>query len=232
MKVQVYSESLDIKEVLEKVDAYRGYKEPFQMDVKVTDYVDDSIKSELKLQTYVKDQSSSFLKYIYPPIDTGKILLMVDDNIWFYNKKLSKPLRLSPRQRLIGNVSNADVARANFSFDYMPKFKSNQSIGGVACTVIELTAKNQKVAYPKIILYVQSSGYKPVKGEFFSDSGRLLKEAYYTKFNQFSDRERLTKVEIIDGIIKTHKTIIEYSNYKLNKLPDSHYNPDFLPRIQ
>lgn len=223
----------DAKVILAKVDAYRGYNQPFQMNVEVVDYdKNGKVGHKLSFLAYIKDRQSSFLKYIYPPIDKGKVLLMVDDNVWFYHKKISKPLRLSQRQRLLGNVSNADVARANFSFDYSPKIQGRKNIKKQNALVLELNAKHKKVAYSKIILYLSPDTYKPIQGEFYAFSGKLLKTSTYTQFHKVGNSLKIKQMEIVDAVLKGTKTTINYSEYKLKSLPDHYFNPDFLPRIR
>jgi len=221
------------KDILAKVDTYRGYNQPFQMNVEVIDYNKNGKEgNKLSFLAHIKDRQSSFLKYIYPPIDKGKVLLMVGNNVWFYHKKISKPLRLSQRQRLLGNVSNADVARANFSFDYTPEIQGKKKIKKQNTLVLELKAKHKKVAYSKIILYLNPDTYQPIQGEFYAFSGKLLKTSTYTQFHKVSDSLKIKQMEIVDAVLKGSKTTITYSEYELKSLPDHYFNPDFLPRIQ
>jgi len=221
------------EKILEKVDSYRGYNQAFSMTVKVRDYNKEAkLKNQIHFKAYIKDRQSSFLNYQYPKLDKGKVMLMVADNVWFYHKKIAKPLRLSQRQRLLGNVSNADVARANFSFDYQPTLKGKQEKNGQELLTLELIAKHKKAAYSKIMLYVLPQSYKPVIGEFYAFSGRLLKESHYKEFQKVDNQEKLKRMDIYDAVLKGSRTTIEYSDFTLEKLPDHYFNADFLPRIK
>lgn len=224
------------KDILTKIDSYRGLTKKFSMDIVLSDYKQEEQKKRLKtiigLQVYVKDNHSSFIKYTRPPRDKGKVMLMVDENIWFYQKKLRKPLRISQRQRFLGGTSNADIARANFSGDYIPKLKSEETINDKKLITLELNAKDNKVAYGKIILWVSKKDYKPYKGEFYALSGKLLKTAFYKSFTEHPSGEKISEIEIFDAVIKNNVTTIKYSNYSKKSVPDYYFNPDYLPRMK
>ena len=46
---------------------------------------------------------------------------MLRDAMWIYMPTASRPIRISPLQRLMGQASNGDVARTNFATDYDAK---------------------------------------------------------------------------------------------------------------
>lgn len=212
-------------DILKKVDDYRGFSGSFEMKVKVLDYdIDGKELEQIEFKVLVKNAGVSFLEYKFPKLDKGKMLLMKDENIWFYSTDISKPLRISPNQRLLGNVSNADVAHANFSYDYYSKIISEKA----DVITLELNAKRESVMYGKIILKISAIDYKPISGEFFAATGKLLKTANYTKFTT----GKLAKMEIYDGILKNKKTVIEYSAYKERQVPDYYFNPEYLPRLK
>ena len=232
-EINIGYKQLSSIEILNNVDSYRGYEKAFRMEISVIDYGENENEiNRLNFIAYVKNRSSSLLKYTYPVFDKNKLLLMIKNNIWFYHKKISNPLRLSPRQRLLGNVSNADVARANFSYDYIPKIIGEDNINNKKVIIMDLIAKNKNVAYSKIKLYIDINDYRPIKGEYYAISGKIIKTSYYVEFQEVKDSLKLKKVEIFDNIIKTKKTIIEYGNFEEKELPNHYYNSDFLPRIK
>ncbi len=223
----------DAAAILERVDGYRGYQEPFSMAITVTDRgTDGKPGNRLRFTAHIKDRGSSFLQYTYPPVDQGKLLLMVNEAIWFYHKKISKPLRLSQRQRLLGNVSNADVARANFAIDYTPQVRGFEVIDGQKALMLTLTAKHEQVAYAQIIMAVHPRTYRPILGRFYAASGKLLKTSTYDSYQRVGDGEKLQTMTIRDAILTDTQTQIEYRDYQLQALPPHYYNPDFLPRIR
>ena len=62
--------------------------------------------------------TSSVVEFVAPATEKGKFLLMLRDAMWIYMPSARRPIRISPLQRLMGQASNGDVARTNFTVDY------------------------------------------------------------------------------------------------------------------
>lgn len=219
--------------ILEKVDGYRGYTQPFKMDIRVVELDSSGTEgAELRFTGYMNDRQTGLLVYQYPPRDIDKVLLMIGETIWFYQTSIRQPIRMSARQRLMGNVSNADIARANFSGDYTPKLRPSVIRNGQSIVVIELIAKTNSVGYEKIVLYLTPKIYRPIYAEFYALSGKLLKTCQYTEFKTYGATEKITEIVVTDAIVLTKKTIIRYSNYGMQALPPHYFTGDFLPRVR
>ena len=86
--------------------------------------------------------------------------------------------------------------------------------------------------YHRIELWVEQSSSRPVKGKFYSESDRLLKTAYYRRFQSQLGLERPTEIVIIDGLTPSWVTVMRYSNYAWREIPDSWLQRDYLPRFR
>jgi len=84
---------------------------------------------------------------------------MVGRDLWVFLPDISKPLRISLQQRLLGDVSNGDLARANFVGDYMPSIEEVRQ----AFYVLLLKAKSEDVTYGSIKLWVDKKSFRPLK---------------------------------------------------------------------
>ncbi|MGH8258257.1 MAG: outer membrane lipoprotein-sorting protein, partial [Steroidobacteraceae bacterium] len=80
--------------------------------------------------------------------------------------------------------------------------------------------------------WIDRSNHRPVKAKFYSDSGRLLKTAYYRTFRPELGAERSTEIVIIDGLTPSWVTVMSYSSYAWRKVPDSWLQRDYLPRFR
>ena len=112
---------------------------------------------------------------VEPASERGQILLMKGRDLWMFLPKVSQPVRLSLAQRLVGQVSNGDIARANFAGDYTPTLVGMETVGNDRLYVLELIAVDRGVTYQRVRYWVKQSGYWPQKAEFYSLSNRLLK---------------------------------------------------------
>ncbi|MBI5327623.1 MAG: outer membrane lipoprotein-sorting protein [Deltaproteobacteria bacterium] len=219
--------ALTPQEVLEKVDNIRAPDRTFIFNLKVTvKKGDDEDVSEFSVR--VKDAKKSLVVFKSPPSNKGRVLLMVEDNMWIYIPGTRNPIRISPQQQIMGRVSNGDVARVVYNLDYNVESLENEG------EIIKMTlaAKTKGAAYKSINLWIEKETFKPIKAEFFALSGKLLKTGYYKGYKEILGKERPTIIEIHDGIKEPEISIMEYSNIKLEDTPDAHFQKTFMERVK
>ncbi len=62
--------------------------------------------------------NASLAETLEPPRSRGARLLQVERNMWLTRPGLSKPIPISPRQRMSGQAANGDIAATNYAADY------------------------------------------------------------------------------------------------------------------
>ena len=72
----------------------------------------------------------------------------------------------------------------------------------------------------------------PVERVTLDESGRLLKTAFYRKYQQQLGAERPTETVIIDGLNPQSVTLIQLSEFQSRQVPASWMQRDYLPRYQ
>ena len=218
--------------IVAKADAVRGPASSFRMKIRVVSQRPDQNEQEIFLETYVKDRTTSVVKFINPPREKGKAMLMVNDDLWMYIPGSKRTFRISPQQRLLGDVSNADVARVNYADDYNAKIlKEHDNAEGKDCYLLELNAKT-KVSYHRIHYWIERGTYKPVKATFFAVSGKPLKFATYKGYKTIAGASRPTIVYIVDGIKPDWKSEIHYTSMGTKTFPDSIFQQSALPDLR
>ena len=225
------SYALTPQEILEKVDQIRAPANTFTFHLKVTVNKNDQ-DSQAEFFVRVKDARKSLVIYKSSPANKGRVLLLVENNMWIYIPGTRNPLRISPQQQIMGRVSNADAARVVFSLDYEAESVADDVLGGQKVLKISLLAKTTGAAYKNIILWVDNETYQPLKAEFFALSGKLLKTAYFKEYQDVLGKKRPTVLEIHDGIRESEVSIMEYSDIKIEDTPDAYYQKTFMDRVE
>lgn len=147
--------------------------------------------------------NDSVAEFTAPQKVNGQKLLMRGRNFWFSRPGLSKPVPISPRQRLIGDVSNGDVAATNYAGDYKAIWLRSEAVDGEACELLELKAAQSGVSYDRILYWVSASRGLALKAEFYSLSGQLLKTArfdYATVRHDGKSRPFVSRMLISDAL--------------------------------
>ncbi len=219
------------QEILEKVDQIRAPANTFTFHLKVTvNKSDEDSKAEFFVR--VKDARKSLVIYKSPPLNRGRVLLLIENNMWIYIPGTRNPLRISPQQQIMGRVSNADAARVVFSLDYSADSITQDVLGGQKILKMSLTAKTTGAAYKSITLWIENENYRPIKAEFFAVSGKLLKTTYYKEYKDILGQKRPTVLEVHDGIRESEVSIMEYSDIRIEDTPDAYYQKTFMDRVQ
>jgi len=231
--------------IIVRSDAVRNPDKPFVVTVLLTEYVSGSTRNQIILRVYAKvdmasGQFKNLVRYIEPPRDLGKAVLMNGTMMWFYDPASKTSVRISPQQRLIGQASEGDVVTVNFAKDYSAKLVGQAGVETLddadrvsrACWHLELRPVNDSAIYGRIEYWVEKDTYRPVKGKFYSDSGRLLKIAYYHRYREALGGLRPSEVILIDAVNSRLVTTMNFSNYQEKDIPDSWYQREFLPRLK
>jgi outer membrane lipoprotein-sorting protein len=214
----------DAKDILRRSDAYRSALDSFSIDVDLTSF-EDGVKSEAsKFRVYGKGVDRSVIEFLAPASDKGRYVLMLRDAMWIYVPSSSRPIRISPMQRLMGQASNGDVARTSFTVDYEATSATQEG----DAWVLELAAKDPSMSYKRVRLWVDRSSYEPRRADFYVASGKLLKRARYTQFGTLSGSRVVIQVEIEDLLRTGNRTVMRYANLTARSNPDKMFTKDSL----
>lgn len=213
----------DANDILRRSDAFRGGIDSFSVDVELTSF-EGPTSDTSKFRVYGKGADRSVVEFLAPAADKGRYVLMSRDAMWIYLPSSSRPIRISPTQRLMGQASNGDVARTSFAVDY----EAISATEDGDQWLLELQAKDPSMSYKRVRLWVDRSSYEPRRADFYVASGKLLKRARYTQFGSMSGRRVVTEVEIEDLLRTGHRTVMRYTNLMSRKNPDKMFTKDAL----
>jgi outer membrane lipoprotein-sorting protein len=210
--IALYAE--DAASVLARTDQSRNQMSSFAVDVELTSSTPDGRHETSKFRVYGKGSDRSVVEFIAPQTEKGKILLMLRDAMWIYMPSASRPIRISPLQRLMGQASNGDVARMNFGVDYQPAAIADDG----DTWVLDLAAKDPSVAFNRVRLWVDKQSFAPRRADFYVVSGKLIKHATYAE----------DRVEIDDALRPGHRTVMRYTNRVARENPERMFTKDAL----
>ena len=231
----------DAQALLAASDAVRNPDQPFRVTVTVTEFESGKQVNTATLVSVARKleaggQYASIVRFAQPARDAGKAMLKQGNDLWFYDPGTRSTLRISPQQRLMGQASNGDVVTVNFARDYKATLAAEETIQDGErqqrrAYKLQLTAAEDDAAYAAIELWVDADNKAPLKARFFADSGRLLKTAFYRRFQQQLGALRPTETIIIDGLDPKAVTIMRFTDYATRNAPTNWFQRDYLPRF-
>lgn len=229
-------------DIVEAADHARNPEQPFQQTLTLVDYEHSKARDRVVLRVHAKldagtRQFRNLVRYVDPPRDAGKLVLLDASKMWFYDPASKTSIRISAQQRLTGQASNGDVLTANLARDYTAKLVGEETIKDAdhkdqKVWHLDLAAATSDAMYSRLEYWIAEDGYRAVKGKFYSDSGRLLKIAYYRKFADVLGGTRPTEIVIIDAVDSNLVTTVTASDFAESAIPDAWFQRDYLPRIE
>lgn len=225
-------QGVSAQDILKYADLVRFPPEGFEVSINIRTSQQGNLTEERTLKVLSKGNENTVVMTVEPASERGQILLMRGRDLWFFLPKVSQPVRLSLAQRLVGQVSNGDIARANFAGDYTPTLVGMETVGNDRLYVLDLIAVDRGVTYQRVRYWVKQSSYWPQTAEFYSLSNRLLKICRYQEFRPLAGKVRPTKLVMVDALKKGEESTLEYSNMKLRELPDRIFTKEYLRRLK
>ncbi|MBF5044868.1 outer membrane lipoprotein-sorting protein [Aggregicoccus sp. 17bor-14] len=161
-----------------------------------------------------------------PKGESGKGYLRLDKNLWSYDPNVGKWERRTERERIAGTDSRrADFDESRLAEEYTPKFEGDGTLGKFKVHMLTLSAKpGIDVAYPVVKLWVDADTSNVLKRQEFALSGRLLRTAYYPKWQKLYSESKKADVwypqemRFFDEVEKANSTIVLIKTVDLRPL--------------
>jgi len=209
----------DVDAILKRSDAYRNGWPSYVLRVKITTYESNRADEEKLYEVSQKGTEKTYVDFLSPR-DKGRHLLMLGDDMWIYLPDTSRPVRITPLERLSGDASNGDVARTNYSVDYTPVYVRSEKLGADECHVLELTAKRKGSTYQRILYWVRTEDARPERAEFYLTSGKHIKSATFDEYATVAGKPQLRRLTLYDEIRHNSRSVLEYTGIAPRELPD------------
>ena len=224
--------SQSLREIVRKADEARGNAEGVEWRIDI-----QSVEKGREQQRTLRVQARGFnslAEFLAPPNVKGQKLLMLDRNMWFAKPGLSKPVPISPRQKLLGGAANGDIASTNYAGDYDIAKTSEDAANGEKCYLFDLKAADNRATYDRILYWISMERLVGVKAEFYTVSGKMFKTAVFEYQNSIDiggrRREFISKMVITNALIKDEVTTMNYGGVVIREIPDSVFNLNLLTR--
>lgn len=218
-------------EILRRVDKVRCPDESFSLVARVSSYKLDGPKQSALYDVRMQSREKAIVRTLQPAHERGRLILMRDNDFWFFFPEVSKPLKITAEERFLGDIANGDIARINFFSDYRAQFLKEEIIGQKKYDVLQLSAKDKKATYGKAVLWVEKKTYWPLKAEFYAESGRFLKTCSYENYKMLAGRMRPSRLVLRDALVEGQYSVIEYDKIELEKIEDKYFTREYLKKM-
>ncbi len=211
-----------VQSLLKQADAYRQQAGAVKIAVSIDSYVKDVLDKNRLYEVHSFPQHRS-LVVMQSTVEAGQMLLMLDDNYWLIMPKSSRPVRITPVQKLIGEASTGDIATLTWAGDYDGNIIERTDTQ----VTLNLQAQREGLTYEHITLTVDAKTNAPIRAELFVKSGKLAKRASFT-LGSMNGKTMVTAMTLIDALQDDKRTEVRYAAQTESRLPEVVFNPQYL----
>lgn len=167
------------------------------------------------------NKGGDFLIEFTSAAEEGQKILRTGSVVYLFFPDAEDLMRLqgsSLKQGMMGSdISYEDMTEGNSTLDKYDAVKLDDiEIDGVDCWAVELTGKSRAVPYYRRIVYVEKATYLPKKEDYFSKSGKLLKELRVLEVKKVNGLWIITEMVIEDKLKKNSSTRLKMNSVQLN----------------
>jgi outer membrane lipoprotein-sorting protein len=161
---------------------------------------------------WVRGKDYSLLRYLSPEREKGTGCLKIKNTIYLYMPSVHKTITISGRNQLMNsNFSTADILGIDLINDYDYSLEGTEKIDETDHYIFLLKAKTRKAVYNTIKVWIRKQDYLPVKNEYYTTSGKLLRIMRYEGYGAFLKRANHPKRLIAENVlIKGEYSIITF----------------------
>jgi len=178
------------------------------------------------------DGDQALVACLQPETQQGNLLLLQKEDLWYFLRTTSRPVKITPLQKLAGAVSFVDVTRLNWSGEFRVDTVETVREGNTGEYLLRCTAVSPQVTYRKINLWIDQRTGRPLKEEVYLTSGKLYKTVLFTRYENVHGRDMNVRVEFVDHFNHDRRSVLTFSEVQpVNDLPADYFDRDKLPVI-
>ncbi|HAK47073.1 MAG TPA: outer membrane lipoprotein-sorting protein [Spirochaeta sp.] len=191
-------------------------------EMHITDRFGTKISS---FDSWARGENESLIEFT-SRAERGQKVLRTENEIYLYYPDAEELIRMQGsalRQGMLGSdISYEDMTGGkDRASQYSIEITDEQNLLGRDCWVLTLRANTRTVPYPKEIVWIDKQDYIVLKGEYYTKSGRLLKDMEVLEIGEMDGITMAVETRISDKMKSNSNTVLIMKDLKVDiKLDD------------
>lgn len=190
---------------------------------------------QLGFKIWTQGRDKAMVKIHSPARDKGTANLRLQLNLWQYLPNVDRVVKVPPSmmmQSWMGSdFTNDDLVKSSSlarDYTHLPMGMSKVP-GQLAIQIQCLPKPTAAVVWGKVMLWVTPGDAVPIRQEFYSESGKLLKTMEGSDIRQFGTHKVPTTVKMTSADKPGNSTVIRYSSIVFDTaIPGSTFSQEYL----
>jgi hypothetical protein len=222
---------MDAHALLVRADTPRQQFLNTKVTVRATLPHGDKPETVSDLELYIGDADHQLVQFKDSKAK-GRKFLMRGDKSWLLVPGSKHPVAISPNQRMLGNISFADLARINLAADYTghlrPGLEACATLdgpGAAVCRVVDISANTRRAPYASGTVWIDGRGLA-VHALFALASGKPARAVDHD-YAQHGATWILKRTVIKDLLSGGNATTLEYLDHQPAHFTQESFEPDY-----
>jgi outer membrane lipoprotein-sorting protein len=180
-------------------------------------------QTEYVLAIWTDGEDRGLVHVRAPARDAGQAFLKIGDNLWIYNPRLRRALRLPPSGRsesfLGSDVSYGDLSGRDAERDYTPRIVSDDG----SVVVLELLPKpGAPTPYGKVAVRADARTFAPLEWLLYDQRGQAVKRIAFSAHTRVGEHLFPTRTVVEDLLRSGYRTTAVYTETRFGApVPDA-----------
>jgi len=228
-------QALTASEILDKVDANMvASSMKFSAELKIS--ISGSVRTK-EFEGYTKGEDKAYMEFTSPSRDKGTRFLKLADEFWMYLPNVGKAVKIAGhamRGSLMGSDFSYEDAVSNeeLTDNYDAVLSGEEMIGDKNCYVLTLSLKEgAEGSYFTQKLWVGKESFIPIKSEYYSRSGKLMKDVQILEWKRVSGKNYPTRIKMENKLRKNTWSEFVITNIQIGvSIPANVFTKGYLER--
>jgi outer membrane lipoprotein-sorting protein len=172
--------------------------------------------TEYQIKNVSDGSERSLTQVVAPSKDAGQAFLQDGDNLYLYNPRLKRTLRLPPSNQndsfLGSDLSYSDLGGSELQDNYIPEITAQDD------TTVELTLTPKELAptpYGKIILTADvANKYRPLTYVYYDQRGAAVRQMMFSDYVDVDGTYFPSRFEVQNLMSEGESTVITFQDLK------------------
>ena len=203
---------LSAQRILDKADDHWDLRlKDSLVDLELLVYRESELRATYKMTLKYQDTYHVLAETYYPPRNGGeKMLQSGRKNFWLFLPNINKAVKISEANSLSNSdFSNTDLLSPRLSHEYTATLLGEEKLRDVDAYKLELAANDETSTYSKIVYWIKKDGFFPLRRDYYTFSGQLLKRLDMKAGNP--ELKGMLDTFVMSSVLeKEKKTVLRY----------------------
>lgn len=187
----------------------------------------------------VRDEKKSFIRILSPAKEKGIGTLKIGSEMWNYLPRVERTIKIPPSMMMQpwmgSDFTNDDLVKeSSIVDDFVHELIGVVDLDGVkAYKVVSIPKPKVAVVWDKIVYWVREEDFLPLRQEFYSEKGELIRVMTFSEIREVGGRVIPTYWEMVPVKKKGRKTSLRIIDVVYDEpLDDSVFSLRNLKRVR